>query len=63
VPLDQLEEHRRPVLHGLGENLQQVAVLVPVRQDPQCPELVDMDPGISDPLAERFSNCRELPGS
>ena len=33
VPLDQLEEHRRAVLHGLGEDLQQVAVLVPVDQD------------------------------
>src|SRR5215831_8161689 len=26
VPLDQLEEDRRPVLHRLGEDLQQVAV-------------------------------------
>ena len=35
VPLDQLEEDRRPVLHRLGEDLQQVAVLVPVGQDAQ----------------------------
>ena len=33
VPLDQLEEDRRPVLYRLGEDLQQVAVLVPVGQD------------------------------
>ncbi len=30
VPLDQLEEHGRPVLDRLGEDLQQVPVLVPV---------------------------------
>jgi hypothetical protein len=35
VPLDQLEEDRRPVLDRLGEDLQQVAVLVPVSQDAQ----------------------------
>src|SRR5579862_2502962 len=28
VPLDQLEEDGRPILHRLGEDLQQVAVLV-----------------------------------
>ena len=33
VPLDQLEEDRRPVAERLGEDLQQVAVLVPVDQD------------------------------
>src|ERR1035441_382711 len=35
VPLDQLEEYGRPVLHRLGEDLQQVPVLVPVGQDAQ----------------------------
>src|SRR6266516_7527497 len=38
VALDQLEEHRRPVLHRLGEDLQQVAVLVPVGKNAQLPE-------------------------
>jgi hypothetical protein len=33
VPLDDLEEHRRAVAEGLGEDLQQVAVLVPVDED------------------------------
>lgn len=33
VALDDLEEHRRPVLHVLGEDLQQVAVVVEVDQD------------------------------
>src|SRR5262249_1660441 len=33
VPLDQLEEHGRPVLDRLGAHLQQVAVLVPVGED------------------------------
>src|SRR4051812_48276388 len=41
VPLDQLEEHRRPVLHGLGEDLQQIPVLVPVDQDGALLELLD----------------------
>src|SRR5579884_3579748 len=34
VPLDHLEEDRRPVLRGLGEDLQQVAVVVAVDEDP-----------------------------
>src|SRR5581483_7231617 len=34
VPLDHLEEHCRPVLRGLGEDLQQVAVVVAVDEDP-----------------------------
>ena len=33
MPLDELEEHGRPVADRLGEDLQQVAVLVPVDQD------------------------------
>ena len=40
MPLDQLEEHGRPVRHRLGEDLQQVAVLVPVRQDAELASLV-----------------------
>src|SRR5215207_3489618 len=35
VPLDHLEEDRRPVLRGLGEDLEQVAVLVAVGEDPK----------------------------
>ena len=53
VPLDQLEEHRRPVLHRLGEDLQQVAVLVPVGQDAQCTQLIERNPGLAHPRAER----------
>src|ERR1700735_5476738 len=53
VPLDQLEEHRRPVLHGLGEYLQQVAVLVPVRQDPELPQLIERNASLADPFAQR----------
>src|SRR5438477_1250186 len=37
VPLDQLEEHGRAVAHRRGEDLQQVAVLVPVHQDAARP--------------------------
>src|SRR5688500_247080 len=35
LALDDLEEHRRPVLHGLGEDLQQVPVLVAIDEDAQ----------------------------
>src|SRR5439155_8425057 len=41
MPLDQLEEDRGPVLHRLGEDLQQVPVLVPVDQDAPLLQLPD----------------------
>src|SRR6266699_2458916 len=53
VPLDQLEEHRRPVLHGPGEDLEQVAVLVAVGEYAQVAKDVDGHPGVADPLAKR----------
>src|ERR1022692_2834266 len=53
VSFDHLEEHRGPVLHGPGENLQQVAVFVPVGENLQLPKLIDVHPGITDPIAER----------
>jgi putative peptidoglycan lipid II flippase len=52
VPLDQLEEHRRAVLHRLGEDLQQVPVLVAVGQDAQLVQLVQRHPGLAHPGAE-----------
>src|SRR6266481_8597406 len=52
VSLRQLEEYGRPVLHRLGEDLQQVNILVPVGEDPQLPELRKRHPGIAHPLAE-----------
>src|SRR5690349_17089683 len=48
VPLDQLEEDRRPVAEGLGEDLQQVPVLVAVDQDPAPLELLDRHPYLAD---------------
>src|ERR1043165_7896352 len=39
-PLDDLEEHRRPVGDGLGEDLQQVPVEVLVGQDVQPLQLL-----------------------
>src|SRR5689334_7463785 len=41
MPLDQLEEHRRPVLDRLGEDLQQVPVFVAVDQDLPGLEFLD----------------------
>jgi DNA-binding CsgD family transcriptional regulator len=52
VPLDQLEEHRRPVADRLGEDLQQVPVVVPVHQDaPRC-QLFHRYPDGADPGAQ-----------
>ena len=39
VALDDLEEHRRPVLDRLGEDLQQVALVVAVDQDAELGEV------------------------
>jgi len=52
VPLDELEEHRRAVADRLGENLQQVAVLVPVDEDAAGRKLVHRNPDLTDPLPE-----------
>src|SRR4051794_37238100 len=49
VALDQLEEDRGPVTDGLGEDLQQVAVLVAVDQDPAPLQLLDRCPDVADP--------------
>src|SRR3954452_10957126 len=49
VPLDQLEEHRRAVAGGPGEDLQQVAVLVAVDQDPAPLQLLDRRAHSADP--------------
>ena len=42
VPLDDLNEDGGPVLEGLGEDLQQVPVVVVVDEDPQLLEGVDV---------------------
>ena len=52
VPLDQLEEHRGPVLDRLGEDLQQVTVLVPVGQDAKLAQVSEGHPGLAYPRAE-----------
>src|SRR5690606_7481547 len=48
VALDQLEKERRAGLHRLGEDLEQVAVLVPVDQDPAGLQLLDRHPDRTD---------------
>ena len=56
VPLDDLYEDGGSVLHGLGEDLQQVAVVVVVDENPQLLEgvdvLLDLDLGVLEPLAQ-----------
>src|SRR3954453_18487560 len=52
VPLDQLEEDRRAVLDRLGEDLQEVAVLVAVGENLQLTQLIERDACLADPGAE-----------
>jgi len=52
VPLDELEEHRGPVADRLGEDLQQVAVLVAVDEDAAGPQLTDGNAHRADPGAQ-----------
>src|SRR5829696_381002 len=52
VPLDELEEHGRAVAEGLGEDLQQVAVLVPVDEDLALLQLLDRHVDVADALAQ-----------
>src|SRR5436309_1933401 len=40
VPLDHLEEQRRPVGHRLGEDLQHVPLVVPVHEDAQLGQIL-----------------------
>ncbi len=53
MPLDELEEDGRAVLDRLGEDLQQVAVLVAVGEDLQLAQGVDGDAGVAHPLPQR----------
>ena len=63
VPLDHLEEERRPVLRGLREDLQQVAVVVAVGEDAQpaqvVPALVDLADAVGRLLVVRVGRRQE----
>ena len=52
VPLDELEEHGRPVADRLGEDLQQVAVFVAVDEDAPLLQFLNRDPDLADPAAQ-----------
>src|SRR6478735_1241801 len=52
VPLDELEEDRRAVAERLGEDLQEVAVLVPVDEDLALLQLLDRYAHVADAVAE-----------
>src|SRR6476620_11804600 len=52
VPLDELEEDGRPVAERLGEDLQQVAVLVAVDEDLALLELLDRHAHLTDASAQ-----------
>src|SRR4029079_1096151 len=52
VPLDHIEEDRGAVAQRLGEDLQQVAVLVAVHEDLAPLEVLDRRPDVADPRAQ-----------
>src|SRR5688572_3952011 len=41
MPLDDLEEHRRAIFNGFGEDLQQISFFVAIYQDTQFGQLID----------------------
>ena len=71
VPLNDLDKDGRPVLEGLGENLEQVTVIVVIDENPQLLEDVDvffdLHLGALEPLAELavigVGNVQELSAS
>src|SRR6185436_17100616 len=52
VALDDLEEERRPVLDGAGEDLEEVALVVAVDQDAQLLDLVHRLADLADALGQ-----------
>src|SRR3954468_15267177 len=52
VALDDLEEERRAVLDRLGEDLQEIALLVAVREDAQFGQVGQVLGDRADPIAE-----------
>src|SRR5688500_8355078 len=52
VALDDLEEERRAVLHGPREDLEEVALLVPVGLDPELLEGLHRDADVADAVGE-----------
>ena len=55
VALDRLQEQRRPVLHDLGEDLQQVTLVVVVDQDVQLLGKPDSINGVGGGAGDRGS--------
>src|SRR5712691_6413729 len=54
VALDHLEEERRAILSRLGEDLEEVAVLVAVGEDPQPPQVVPVLADLADAIGDVF---------
>src|SRR5438094_7069536 len=54
VPLDDLEEQRRPIGHRLRENLQHVALIVAVDEDAQLGQLLEILLDRPDALRQRL---------
>src|SRR5512133_1350697 len=52
VPLDQLEEHCRPILGHPGEDLQQIALVVPVGEDAQLLEAVQVQLDVAEAVGQ-----------
>ena len=49
LALDDFEEHGRPVHHRLREDLQQVALVVPVDQDAEVAQRLEVLVNLADP--------------
>src|SRR5215212_8748521 len=52
VALDDLEEDRRPVAERLREDLQEVALVVAVDEDPQAPQVVEVLGDLADAVGD-----------
>src|SRR5271157_4656932 len=54
APLNDLEEESRPVLDRLGENLEQIALIIAINQDTQFGQFAQVFPDCADPFGQHL---------
>jgi len=54
APLNDLEEESRPVLDRLGENLEQIALIIAINQDTQFGQFAQIFPDRTDPFGQHL---------
>ena len=63
MALDDLEEHRRPIAHRLGEDLEQVTLVVVIHEDPLLAQVGELPSDLGHPLGHlvvvRVRNLQE----